>query len=75
VNERRNPTLSADNLFFSSSFHGFFPSGSHRSAAALGQIGVKSRLHSLTGRVVRKDGNYPETGCRQVGRIGKREVR
>ena len=25
VNERRNPTLCADNRFFSSSFHGFFP--------------------------------------------------
>ena len=25
MNERRTPTLSADNRFFSSSFHGFFP--------------------------------------------------
>ena len=25
MNERRNPTLCADNRFFSSSFHGFFP--------------------------------------------------
>src|SRR6266851_448797 len=34
------------------------------------QVGETSRLHSLTGRVVRKRGNYPETGGRQVGRIG-----
>ena len=26
MNERRNPTPYADNRFFSSSFHGFFPS-------------------------------------------------
>jgi hypothetical protein len=27
VNERRNLTIYADNCFFSSSFHGFFPEG------------------------------------------------
>ena len=40
MNERRNPTLYADNRFFSSSFQGFFPEGMTVSAAALGRLAL-----------------------------------
>ena len=55
MNERRNPTLYADNRFFSSSFHGFFPEGMTVWRSGSGQIGVKSPLRSSTGWSVKVD--------------------
>jgi len=52
VNERRTPTLCADNRFFSSSFHGFFREGMTVQRSGSGQIGVKSHVHSKPGHRV-----------------------
>jgi hypothetical protein len=38
VNERRNPTLCADNRFFSSSFHGFFPRDDSVASGSWGRL-------------------------------------
>jgi hypothetical protein len=52
VNERRNPHAARINRFFSFSLHGFFPRGRPCSAAALGQIGVKSLYHKQPAKLV-----------------------
>ena len=52
MNERRTPTLCADNRFFSSSFHGFFREGMTVQRSGSGQIGVKSHVHSKPGHRV-----------------------
>jgi hypothetical protein len=44
VNERRNPTIYADNRFFSSSFHGSSKGDDSVAQRLWGQIGVTSPL-------------------------------
>ena len=48
MNEHRNPTLYADNRFFSSSVSRVFPEEMTAQRSGSGQIRVKSRFHSST---------------------------
>ena len=47
MNERRNPTLCAENRFFSSSFHGFFPRDDSVASGSGGRLALLCILLNL----------------------------